>query len=107
MLAKQAGLAVEGWHNRLSPTLDGKPIELGRYERSRSLAIHPDAGRLVLGAEWSPQAIGANGERLWRRGAPSIVWGGGVTSAVTVDWWSRPMATAPSVGTAWTMAANC
>ena len=45
MRAKQAGLAVEGWRNGLSPTLDGKPIKLERYERSRSLAVHPDGGR--------------------------------------------------------------
>ena len=28
--AKQAGLAVERWHNDVSPTLDGKPIKLDR-----------------------------------------------------------------------------
>jgi WD40 repeat protein len=72
--AKQAGLAVEGWRDGLSPTLDGKPIELEPYERSRSLAIHPDGGRFVLGTEWSLSAIDAKG-RLWRRDVPGIVWG--------------------------------
>jgi DNA-binding beta-propeller fold protein YncE len=75
MRAKQGGLAIEGWLNGLSPTLDGKPIKLARYERSRSLAIHPDGNRFVLGAEWSLQAIDAKGERLWRRAVPNIVWG--------------------------------
>jgi WD40 repeat protein len=73
VLAKQAGLAVEGWRNGLSPTLDGKPIKLERYERSRSLAIHPAGGRFVIGAEWSLQAIDAKGERLWRRKVPGVV----------------------------------
>jgi Caspase domain len=73
VLAKQAGLAVEGWLNGFSPTLDGKPIKLEQYERSRSLAIHPAGGRFVLGAEWSLQAIDAKGERLWTRKVPSIV----------------------------------
>ena len=51
--AKQAGLAIEGWNNGFSPTLDGKPIKLNPYERSRSLAVHPDGDRFVLGADWS------------------------------------------------------
>jgi WD40 repeat protein len=72
--AKRAGLAVEGWNNGLSPTLDGKPINLSQYERSQSLAIHPDGGRFVLGADWSLRAIDAKGERLWTRDASSQVW---------------------------------
>jgi hypothetical protein len=51
--AKQAGLAVKGWRGGYHPTLDGKPIKLEQYEMSRSLAIHPDADRFVLGAEWN------------------------------------------------------
>jgi len=73
--AKQVGLAVEGWRNGFSPTLDGKPIKLAQYERSRSFAVHPDGGRFVLGAEWSLRAIDAKGEHLWKRKAPGIVWG--------------------------------
>jgi WD40 repeat protein len=73
--AKQTGLAVEGWRHGLSPTLDGKRIKLRPYETSRSLAIHPDGGRFVLGADWSLRAIDAKGEQLWTRGTPSIVWG--------------------------------
>src|SRR5262249_25288595 len=72
--AKQSGLAVEGWRNGLSPTFDGKPIKLDQYERSRSLSIHPDGGRFVLGAEWSLRAIDAKGEQLWRRGTPSVTY---------------------------------
>jgi len=75
ILPEQAGLAVEGWRNGFSPTLDGKPIELQPYERSRSLAIHPEGGRFVLGAEWSLCAIDAKGQRLWRRATPGAVWG--------------------------------
>ena len=56
------------------PTLDGKPIELEPYEISRSLAIHPDRTRFVLGTEYSLRALDANGEALWTRQVPSIVW---------------------------------
>jgi WD40 repeat protein len=77
--AKQAGLAVEGWLNKFSPTLDGKPIKLQRTEASRSLAIHPGGGRFVLGAEWSLQAIDAKGEHLWTRQVPGAVWAVNIT----------------------------
>jgi hypothetical protein len=79
MRATQAGLAVEGWRHGLSPTLDSKPIELERYERSRSLAVHPDGNRFVLGAEWSLQSIDAEGKHLWKRKTPGIVWGVNIT----------------------------
>src|SRR2546430_1620494 len=79
ILAKRSGLAVEGWRHGLSPTLDGKPIKLERYEASRSLAVHPDGGRFVLGAEWNLRAIDAKGQELWTRKVPSIVWGVNIT----------------------------
>jgi WD40 repeat protein len=72
--AKQAGLAVEGWRNGLSPTFDGKPIKLAQYERSRSLAVHPDGARFVLGADWNLRAIDAKGQQLWTRKVPGVVW---------------------------------
>ncbi len=46
---RQEGLSIEGWEDGYSPTLDGKPIALEPYERSRSLAVHPDGDRFVLG----------------------------------------------------------
>jgi WD40 repeat protein len=71
---KRTGLAVERWFAEFSPTLDGKPLNLGPNERSRSLAIHPDSNRFVLGAEWSLRAFDAKGQQIWRWTAPSIVW---------------------------------
>ena len=76
---KQAGLAIEGWNNGLSPTLDGKPIELDQYETSRSLAVHPEADRFVLGAEWSLRAFDAKGQPLWQRDVPGAVWAVSIT----------------------------
>jgi outer membrane protein assembly factor BamB len=72
--AKQTGIAVEGWNDGFSPTLDGEPIGLGKYEKSRSLAIYPNGERFVLGANWSLRAIDAKGEQLWTRATPSTVW---------------------------------
>jgi WD40 repeat protein len=78
-VAKQAGLVVEGWRNGLSPTLDGKPIQLEPYEMSRSLAVHPDGARFVLGGDWNLRAIDAKGQRLWTRKPPDVVRGVNIT----------------------------
>jgi caspase domain-containing protein len=73
--AKQTGLRVERWRNSLSPTLDGRPIKLVQREISRSLAIHSDGSGFVLGSEWLLRAFDAKGDLIWRRAAPSVVWG--------------------------------
>ena len=39
------------------PTLAGTPLPLKRYERSRSLAIHPGGDRFVLGTELVPPRL--------------------------------------------------
>jgi Caspase domain/WD domain, G-beta repeat len=91
--AKQGGLAVEGWRNGRSPTLDGKPIALERAETSQSLAIHPDGNRFVLGTSFNLRAIDAKGEPLWTRKVPATVW------AVTISGDGRLVVAAHSDGT--------
>jgi Caspase domain/WD domain, G-beta repeat len=79
MFAKQAGLAVEGWNDGQSPTLEGKPIELDAGEPSQSLSVHPDGKRFVLGTEWSLRAFDAQGGSLWRRQVPEVAWAVNIT----------------------------
>jgi WD40 repeat protein len=79
IVRKQVGLPVEGWLNGFSPTLDGKAIELEPYERSRSLSVHPDGKRFVLGTEWSLRAFDPQGSSLWQRKSPEVVWGVNIT----------------------------
>ena len=57
------GLEIEGWKNTFTPTLAGAPLPLEQFETSRSLAIHPDQRRFVLGTEWSLRAFDADGGR--------------------------------------------
>jgi WD40 repeat protein len=76
---RQDGLEIEDWINSRDPKLDGKSIELHALETSRSLAIHPDGHRFVLGAEWSLSAFDADGKQLWRRVAPGVVWAVNIT----------------------------
>ena len=64
------------WENKFTPKLDGKPIALKDHERSRSLAIAPDASRFVLGTEWYAARL----SRRWQQAvaakpAPGIAWG--------------------------------
>jgi hypothetical protein len=78
--AKQIGLAIEGWDNGLAPTLDGKLIALSQYEMSRSLSVHRDGNRFVLGTEGNLRALGANGQSLWQVSVPSVAWAVNITS---------------------------
>ena len=72
---KTNGLAVSDWENQFAPKLNGKPIELEEYERSRALAIAPDASRFALGTEYWLRAYRADGWELWRKPVPSPVGG--------------------------------
>jgi dipeptidyl aminopeptidase/acylaminoacyl peptidase len=76
---RQDGLRIEDWFESIYPKLDGKPIELQALETSRSLAIHPDAHRFVLGADWSLYAFDAGGKLLWGLAVPGIVWAVNIT----------------------------
>ncbi|MGI9493027.1 MAG: caspase family protein [Geminicoccaceae bacterium] len=70
----QEGLDVTNWEDTVTPLLDGELLPLQRYEMSRSLAIHPDRNKFVLGAEWSLRAFDRSGEPLWQQAVPGVVW---------------------------------
>jgi len=68
------GLDVSGWNGTRSPRLNGREIELSRYETSRSLSITPDGSRFVLGADWSLRGFDRNGRELWKHQVPGLPW---------------------------------
>ncbi len=72
---KVSGVAVSDWENEFAPKLNGKPIALENYERSRALAIAPDASRFALGTEWLLRAYRADGGELWQKAVPGTAWG--------------------------------
>ena len=76
---RQTGLPVERWQGQDHPTLFGKPLPLVRYEESRSLAIHPNGDRFVLGTEWFLRAFDAQGTPLWTRLTPGAAWAVNIT----------------------------
>jgi WD40 repeat protein len=77
---EQATLKVENWGNKVGPTLDGVPLALEPHEISRSLAIHPDGKRFVLGTESRLHTFAADGTPLWTRPAPAQVWATNITA---------------------------
>jgi hypothetical protein len=76
---RQQGLPVADWEDNTRPTLAGAPLPLEPYENSRSLALHPDGRRFVLGTAWSLRAFDAAGAPLWRQDVPSAAWAVNVT----------------------------
>ena len=90
---KQDGLSIEDWENFLYPKLNGKPIALEDNDISRSLAIHPDGHRFVLGTAYSLRAFDAEGTALWKRAVP------GEARAVNITGDGRLVVAAYSDGT--------
>ncbi|MGH6816813.1 MAG: caspase family protein [Hyphomicrobiaceae bacterium] len=69
-------LSLSDWKDKFSPRLAGNPLQLERHESSRSVAIAPDVGRFVLGADWSLRAYTRDGKELWpRKQVPGVTWG--------------------------------
>ena len=66
-------LSITDWKNNYSPKLNGNPLKLKKYERSRSLAIAPDNKSFLLGAEWTLYRFDNNGNVIWKNSSPSVV----------------------------------
>jgi hypothetical protein len=76
---RQAGLAIDGWEGTYQPTLNGVALPLEPYERSGSLAVHPDTRRFVLGTNWALRAYEATGQQRWHRKVPTVVYAVNIT----------------------------
>ena len=68
-------LNLSDWEDHYTPKLDGKPLRLEEYERSRSVAIAPGADRFVLGTNYRIRAYDKNGKELWSKPGPDVAWG--------------------------------
>ncbi|MBS4097541.1 MAG: hypothetical protein KGZ83_11985 [Sulfuricella sp.] len=68
------GLTIEGWKNTTALKLNGRPLPLRSQEPARSLAISPDAGRFVVGSEWSLRQFDATGRQIWEQPLPAAAW---------------------------------
>jgi WD40 repeat protein len=90
-------LSVKGWYDSYHPSLKGQPLTLDHHERSRSLALSPSLDGFVLGTESSVRRYARTGKPIWRKLAPSVVWGVNITpdgrlivsthADGTIRWW--------------------
>uniref|UniRef100_UPI0040570104 caspase family protein n=1 Tax=Candidatus Electronema sp. TaxID=2698783 RepID=UPI0040570104 len=70
-----SGLKIEGWKNEYNPKLNGEPLALAQYERSRSVAIAPDNQHVLLGTEWWLRLFDREGKEVWQQPVPGAAWG--------------------------------
>lgn len=68
------GLRVTDWRDAYEPKLNGTRLKLEQYERSRSLAVAPDAGSFLLGTSFWLRLFGRNGVERWKVTIPDETW---------------------------------
>ncbi|MDX2203616.1 MAG: caspase family protein [Hyphomicrobiaceae bacterium] len=73
--ARTTGLPVTDWENSRTPRFSGRVLSMDPEERAQSLAIAPDGASFVIGGDYQLRAYDKNGQYLWRRKAPGVVWG--------------------------------
>jgi hypothetical protein len=70
----RSGLAIDGWKNQTSPTLNGRALPFEKYDTARSLAIAPDAKRFYLGSSFALTGYDDTGMQKWRWKSRTEVW---------------------------------
>jgi len=68
------GLRVTDWYNTYTPKINGTPLKLKQYERSRSLALAPDRSAFLLGTEYALRLFDRNGAERWQVAVPGVAW---------------------------------
>jgi WD40 repeat protein len=74
-LTTLSGVEVTEWEDTFNPKLNGEPLILDDYERSRSLALAPNGESFVLGTNWGLRCFDKQGRELWNVPVPGTVWG--------------------------------
>lgn len=64
------GLEIAGWKDTAQPAVNGKPLELEAFERSRSVAVAPDNHSFLLGTVWQLRSFTRSGEARWAKPVP-------------------------------------
>lgn len=73
-ITQMQGIEITDWKHNYYPKLNGEPIKLEQYERSRSLAISPDGKRFLLGADWYLRLFDRDGNEIWSVPVPGAAW---------------------------------
>lgn len=69
-----AGLDIIDWEDEYTPKLNGQPLPLDDYERSRSLAIDAQGDSFALGTEWYVRLYAKDGSLRWQQSVPGTAW---------------------------------
>ena len=78
------GVTVTGWRDSTAPRLDGHPLALGPEEFSRSVAILPHHGGVLLGTDTDLRLYGPAGRELAALPIPAAAWAVTVNAAGTI-----------------------
>jgi hypothetical protein len=73
--ARIDGLPVTGWMDNDAPKFKNAKLALDDYERSRALAVRPDASGFALGTESLVRAYDPKGEERWKQPGPGAAYG--------------------------------
>lgn len=68
-------LPITNWKQALGPMLGDIALDMTNHERSQSLAIAPDQGAFILGADYFIRSFDKTGRLVWEKKAPAVVWG--------------------------------
>ncbi|MGA7385533.1 MAG: caspase family protein [Methylocella sp.] len=81
-VTQEPGLDVANWKNSTTPTVNGAPIELRRYESARSLAMVRGTQHFVLGTDRSVCLFDQLGHDVWPKPlpVPDVAWQVNVTA---------------------------
>ncbi len=67
-------LNITDWKYTVTPKLNGSPLKLDQYERSRSFAVSPAKDGFLLGTEWRLRYFDASGSERWNAPVPGAAW---------------------------------
>lgn len=70
----ESSLPVHRWKDMESPEFAGRPLEVERHERSRSLSVSPAHDFFVLGTERHIYYFNNRGQQKWKIRTESIAW---------------------------------
>jgi WD40 repeat protein len=69
------GLPITNWNGSPAPRLGDNRLQLSPRERSQSVAVGPSKTAFVLGSDYYVRSYTADGNLVWQKQVPGVVWG--------------------------------
>ena len=67
-------LNITDWKYHDTPKLNGKPLNLKKYDKSISFAVSPAKDGFLLGTNWFLQYYDVSGKKHWKKPTQEVVW---------------------------------